>query len=601
VLIPALEERKKAAMCSRSVTKLGSFIALVSAAATAGCGVGDAVPVGSVRATLKAAARHDVAKVRYVVVSAGESCAGRPVAQADVPLQEETLPATAEPDGGTRGTSHAFADAFFTLAPGDYDVCVQPSTASGAASRDCAAAHARASVTPGQTTEIVIASQCRGDANGGLDAIIVLNDPPRIDRVDVAPNKFIEVCTAATVSATSSDPNGDAVVYAWQVVSAPPEAMVTLTASGAAATFSANVAATYEVKVTVTDAHGASTSLTFPIHVTGERPSRYQVVEVGLLGGTYVSEAFDLNGRGDVVGVSENTVDSLQSRAFLWSAGALTNLGNLGFGLSVATGINDGGRVVGYSMYRTDAGNFHAFEWQGGVLTDINPSGSSCDTSAAGVNNRGDVVGTEQCLSDVHVVVWKDGVMTALPGPAGGSRADAAGINDAGQIVGTVVFVSGGYRVRPYLWADGVATDLGTLPGTANAFPSRINPSGDIVGHSSNNVFPFTSRATLWHGGQIVELGALPGHVGGQAVDINSGGVAVGISRAEDGSQAAVVWEHGRVANLNDRLDPASAGWQLDQAKGINDSGEIAGTGRNLRGITVAFLLRPSGALACGR
>lgn len=106
-------------------------------------------------------------------------------------------------------SGHLFADHFFWLPEGCYDVVAQPITADGEPSKDCMRAHARnVPVQEGQTTEIHLISQCRGEGAGGLDVIVSLNHPPHISAVVYDPSKFICEDTT-TICFTVTDPDSD--------------------------------------------------------------------------------------------------------------------------------------------------------------------------------------------------------------------------------------------------------------------------------------------------------------------------------------------------------------------------------------------------------
>ncbi|HEU4404017.1 MAG TPA: S8 family serine peptidase [Polyangiaceae bacterium] len=230
-----------------------------------GPGAGPSSGLGTLGAALSFASPHDVAGVNYRVLPADQPCDAPPLAETTAPLESEPAPGSVQPPGA--GGGHRFADAFFTLAPGSYRLCVAPVQSGGAPSAACAPASAVADVLEGATTEVVLVSQCQGQGNGGLDGVTVLNDPPRLDALTLAPSKFLQSCELATLTAGASDANGDALTYAWSIASGPPGAQ--LAGGGPQATFSSPVVGDFQLKVVVTDVYGASTSLTFPLYVSG--------------------------------------------------------------------------------------------------------------------------------------------------------------------------------------------------------------------------------------------------------------------------------------------------------------------------------------------
>lgn len=235
---------------ARRLLSLSSALAL---AAVACDGVAPA-PTGRLSASLSLTtdAAHDVSAMDYKVVPKGATCDATAIAQRRVPAP------------AANGGRQTF-DAFFVLPPGDYHVCVTP-MGGETPSRSCGRAESDATVTPQKTTEIILVSQCRGNPNGGLDVATTLNDPPSIDDLAIRPSKFISTCDQATLAATASDPNGDALSYAWAIVDGPTGGAL-VSPTGNPATFSATTAGDYTVQLTVSDSHGANVSLTFPMHV----------------------------------------------------------------------------------------------------------------------------------------------------------------------------------------------------------------------------------------------------------------------------------------------------------------------------------------------
>ncbi len=219
--------------------------------------------VGSITAAVEIGAlAQDVTGVRFDVLDAASACDGTVLATETRALESEPLPASL---AGEDGANRPFADALFVLAPGQYRICATPLAAETRPSNRCAQAQMTVRVSEGQTSEVVLVSQCDGTGSGGLDVVVALNDPPQITAVTLDPSKFVTICESLAISVDAEDPNGDAITYGWTLLAGPDGAG--LNANGAAATFS-GPAGDYLVDVSAADTRGNSSSLTFPIHVS---------------------------------------------------------------------------------------------------------------------------------------------------------------------------------------------------------------------------------------------------------------------------------------------------------------------------------------------
>jgi hypothetical protein len=220
---------------------------------------------GSIKAALTVGGeRHDVTAIHYKVVDESSTCSDAPLAETTSVLEIEQLPGSVLPSGAG---AHAGADGLFVLPPGNYRVCATPMSASGP-SQECASTEGTATVISSATTEIVLVAQCGADANGGLDVVVALNDPPKINDLDITPSKFIIACETATITAVAVDPDGDALTFAWSITSSPAGASPRLQTTDGVASFATDTAGDYQVRVEATDVNAGSTSLTFPIHVS---------------------------------------------------------------------------------------------------------------------------------------------------------------------------------------------------------------------------------------------------------------------------------------------------------------------------------------------
>ncbi|MFZ0644102.1 MAG: hypothetical protein WA785_10805 [Candidatus Acidiferrales bacterium] len=134
-----------------------------------------------------------------------------------------------------------------------------------------------------------------------------------------------------------------------------------------------------------------------------------------------------------------------------------------------------------------------------------------------------------------------------------------------------------GNTSRGFIYQNGVFTLIGTLPGGIGSSAVAINDSGQVTGNAD---VPSGAHAFLYTAGQLQDLGVLPGGgANSYAGALNSAGDVVGQADDPNGNSLAfVVYANGTMQDLNG-LIPSNSGWQLQQATGINDAGEIAGVG----------------------
>jgi len=168
------------------------------------------------------------------------------------------------------------------------------------------------------------------------------------------------------------------------------------------------------------------------------------MVDLGGLGGT-CTLAFDLNNRGQAIGVSNLTGD-LSQHAFLWEHGSLQDLGgSLGGDFTGAFATNNEGQAVGYA-YLSGNATYHAALWRHvGKMSDLGTLGNDPCSYATGINTDGQVVGVSQSSCDANVAIFRaflseNGSIVDLndliPPGSGLHLGQTYTINDRGEIAG---------------------------------------------------------------------------------------------------------------------------------------------------------------------
>lgn len=278
--------------------------------------------------------------------------------------------------------------------------------------------------------------------------------------------------------------------------------------------------------------------------------------------------------------------------AFLYTGGALTDLGTLGGINSAASAVNATGTVVGWAD--TATGSAHAFVEHGGTLTDLGTlDGAAASSSALAVNSSGQTVGYSTAPGGTGDVAFLDtgGSMTDLGTIDGGTASVANGINDAGVVIGNSDTAAS--AERGFVYQNGTITDVGTLGGP-NSSVNAINDNGVIAGSSQDA--SGASHPFVYSHGTMTSLGTYNIDTTPQA--INDNGVIVGTTYGVDASgypfTHAFIYQAGAFQDLNS-LIPAGSGWQLTDAVAVNINGQILVDATNTaNGDNHALLLNPA-------
>jgi len=358
--------------------------------------------------------------------------------------------------------------------------------------------------------------------------------------------------------------------------------------------------------------------------------TQYTITDLPSLGGTN-SRANSTNNRGWLAGYS-NLTGNQSRHAALWRDSELTDLGTLGGPNSNVTWSvkSDSGIVAGISQTSTpdplgeawSSAAFYpgatgtgfinlGFVWENGVMRALPTLGGN-NGFATGANSRGQVVGwAENTVHDptcvppqqlqFRPVVYgpKGNQISELPLLAGDTSGAATGINEQGQAVGISGICDqavGRFTAKhALLWDNGKIVDLGNLGAPWWNTPTNINQRGDVVGFAGAPNDPDGNflQAFIWTAaGAMQGLGFLPGDVHSEAYGINEKRQVVGLSCDADGNCRAFIWENGSMRDLND-FKPGDYTARLEQARDINEAGEIAGRSIDSTGVRRAFLATP--------
>lgn len=336
--------------------------------------------------------------------------------------------------------------------------------------------------------------------------------------------------------------------------------------------------------------YGGTTAMVLCAGLLGSWPSHahaaqspYTITGLGLPSDGY-SWGYGIEARGQAFG--EAGPFGSEHGATFWG-GEVHDLGTLpGFPQSYADSANSTGEAVGSVDSPT---SYEAVQFKNGSVLPLGDLGGHA-SEALGINDRGQVVGASYTAGDtpwsigqLHAFVYtsSSGIVdlnSRLAPGSGWTLYTAQAINNAGLVVGWGVDPSGqegGYLYSP---TDGIHS----LPIFS---PVAISNTGYIIG-SGTEVSP---------DGRTTSLSPLPDGTTATVRGVNDVGDAVGAGDKIVGGvhySVALLFHNGHTADLN-TLIPAESGWILASASGIDDHGQIVGTGTNPQGQTEAFLLTP--------
>ena len=305
-----------------------------------------------------------------------------------------------------------------------------------------------------------------------------------------------------------------------------------------------------------------------------------------------------LNEAGQVVGTTIICV--FLAQAFFWSPETGVEFLTFppGTGDSVANDLTESGQIVGW-MEPPDTLGRRAYVHDGQQVTDLGTLPGGSFSQALAINEQGYVVGVWGSVQSgkappIEAFIWKDGVMTGLGADLGTATSWAVDINESGQVTGLVSESAGTFDGNAYVWEDGAVAVLPQVPGAYMSAGSAINNHGDVTGWAkviNPQTGAIENRGFVWIDGQMTVLEPLPGFVRAAGIDINDSRQVVGVSWSSNASQG-FIWQNGVQTELND-LIPDEAAVRFDGPAGINNTGQIAGSGLFELQVGVGLLLTP--------
>ena len=194
-------------------------------------------------------------------------------------------------------------------------------------------------------------------------------------------------------------------------------------------------------------------------------------------------------------------------------------LPTLGGNNGQASAINNRGEIVGISETTVQDSGCSPSKpgkiispvfWRRGEARPLPTVAGDPDGFVQGLNDRGQAVGSSGTCANIaiHAVLWENDTAFELPN-LGQDGNDAYAINDRGQAVGYVSSADGSTIVAS-LWSNGVhsaVTNLGILPGDGAAFATGINNRSQVVGSTFNS--QGWSRGFIWQDNVMTDLNTL--------------------------------------------------------------------------------------------
>ncbi|MDH5231333.1 MAG: DUF3466 family protein, partial [Gammaproteobacteria bacterium] len=311
----------------------------------------------------------------------------------------------------------------------------------------------------------------------------------------------------------------------------------------------------------------------------------YELIDLGIV---TPSVLLVINESGQVAGTG--FFDGI-ARAFMYDGTTVINLDPESTMTSMAYSINDSGDVVGYTYpYVSSVDRYlsRATLFSNGTITNLGvqvaPLWNKLTSSrASAINNTGTIVGNSSVLlngSIQYAAVNFGESITVLPGVTGLSY--VTGINNNNVSVGQIGF---SYKEAAIFTDTGIIKPFAQHPEIRGSTARSISDSGLVVGSIlqpdlSTDLFIYDMHSRR---NTYIDFGISPYSrlaIGESSrIDVNSQGQVIGFKIGQSGAFGPFVYyyETGQYVELATQF--YDLGWTLSSVSGINDKGQIVGTG----------------------
>lgn len=325
-------------------------------------------------------------------------------------------------------------------------------------------------------------------------------------------------------------------------------------------------------KVTVPLAHFSVYALLCP--QAASTTARYDVIDLGALPGDVAATPYSISTDGRIGGLSVSSSGDLHG--FFWQNGSMFGLApRAGDKWSWVKAVNAAGSAVGISL--PDSSNAFPVLWQNGTVTQLETPTGLQGGQATALNDSGDYI--------VNQAIFRKGTLTAFSGFT--PSTEAAALNGAGQVAGYV-------DSNAAIWLDGSITTVGVLPGYDYARGAVISEGGTLVGTAAN-ASDNLPVGFMYKNGTFTKIAPLAGDDIVLPHGVNDSGIAVGSSSKGFVTVRGFLFQNGVTQPLDSLIGTTTSGWQILQAYGINNKGQIIGLAIDKNAVNHGVLLQPKG------